>query len=116
VLTRLYAAESPSGDRTYGFAPWIGDWFHPRSRELGFRLAFELYMKFDGTPQDGEFAGFDRFLLARDHQGHDYYHGASGAPIADEQSWIVSLGAGGDCTAGVIFGCPLQVFSRCVDL
>ena len=106
----------PSGDRAYGFAAWIGDWFHPRSQELGLRLAFELYMKFDGTQQDGEFAGFDRFLLARDHQGHDYYYGASGAPIADEQCQIVALVAGGDRTAGVIYGCPLQEFSRYVDL
>jgi len=108
--------EAPSESRAYGFAAWIGDWYHRDSTELGMRLAHELYMKFDGVQPDGPWAGSHRFLLARRHQGDKYYKGSSGSPIADEQGRIVALVRSGDEAGGVIFGCPLQQFTRYVEL
>jgi hypothetical protein len=50
------------------------------------------------------------FDLARKHQGHKYYRGASGAPIADSAGHIVALLLGGDSVSDVLWGVELARF------
>lgn len=56
------------------------------------------------------------FSLARAHQGHDYYRGASGAPIVDEEGGIVALVASGEeadkYSHGCIFGVGFAAVCR----
>jgi len=109
-------SQNPASQHIYGFAASIPKGYHPPSGDLVMRQACELYMRYDGVQSEGDYAGSYRFALARNHQGHDYYHGSSGAPIADEEGHIVALVRSGDAKAGIVFGCPLQIFARYVTL
>jgi hypothetical protein len=54
--------------------------------------AYEIGMEFIGTDPRGMY----RFRLEGKHKGHDFYRGASGAPIADREGVIIALVANGD--------------------
>ena len=106
----------PNRSRPYGFAAAIASAYDPRTIELHTRQAYEACMAYDGDEATGEYAGCYRFKLARQHQGHEYYRGSSGAPIADEEGHPVALVAGGNAVENVIFATPLQPFVRYLDL
>ncbi len=73
---------------------------------------YEVGMEFDGCAPDGRY----RFKLARTHQGHEYYCGASGAPIADPEGRIVSIVSGGNRESNLILGTPLaELIHEVVD-
>jgi len=72
------------------------------------RPAYEIGMEFSGEhPSEAAYV----FKLARPHQGHDYYEGASGAPIADPTGKIVSVVLGGNPDANVIYGAKLANYA-----
>ena len=101
-----------SADHVYGFAAYknkkdntpMGGWLVMRFPTC------ELYMEFIGFDQ----RGYYRFKLSRQHQGHDFYKGSSGAPIADEQGRIVALVQGGCTEDNVIFGVPLNMYAKAI--
>lgn len=84
-----------------------------RSPALHRTAAFEVGMTFDGI---AEASGLYRFRLARQHQGHAYYEGASGAPIFDNDFSLVSMLVRGSAEEGVLFGLPLSSYSRQLGL
>jgi hypothetical protein len=51
------------------------------------------------------------FKIAREFQGHDYYRGASGSPIVDEEGAITSILIGGDEEKGILKGFRLDNIS-----
>lgn len=113
---RTPPARVPDPNRPYGFAASIAEVYDPRTLELHTRNAYEAAMQYDGTEEDGDWAGCYRFTLARKHQGHDYYRGSSGAPVADESGHPVALVAGGDEARNIIFATPLHPYVRYLDL
>lgn len=75
--------------------------------------SFEPFMNYDGIetepPAQGgpDFRGCYRFRVARKvPKGHDFYKGASGAPIIASDGAVISLVQGGDAV-GTIYGVPL---------
>jgi hypothetical protein len=108
-------SRNPANQHIYGFAAWVTMGYCPPIGVLEMRQAYELYMRYDGVQSDGYYAGSYRFRLTRKHQGDDYYRGSSGAPIADEEGHIVALVRSGDDKTGIVFGCPLQTFTRYVN-
>jgi hypothetical protein len=69
-------------------------------------------MTFEGTRRSGAY----EFRLARKHQGHKYYKGASGAPIADEEGRIVALVLRGDPVRNLIIGAPIARYEGLLPL
>ncbi|MBL4845537.1 MAG: tetratricopeptide repeat protein [Planctomycetes bacterium] len=95
----------PRKDQLYGFAAANNArLIQQRERYLVRDYSYEIGMTFEGVDAD---SGLYRFRLARKHQGDNYYAGASGAPIADQEGQIVALVSSGDARAGIIFGIPL---------
>ena len=62
-------------------------------------------MRYSETDAD---TGLYKFELARKHQGHSYYKGASGAPIADPEGRIISMLVCGDEDEVFLYGVPLR--------
>ena len=62
-------------------------------------------MDFEGT--DEKYDPY-RFKLARNHQGHKYYCGSSGSPIADLSGKIVAIVVCGSAVDNAILGFPLR--------
>ena len=104
--------ESPVADEAYGFAAFAEASF-TEDRMLRREAAYEIGMEFTGL--DDESAVY-KFKLARPHQGHEYYYGSSGAPIADPSGKIVSLVLGGCESRDEIFGLPLAKYQKYTDL
>jgi len=73
--------------------------------------SFEYGMDFLG---DDEARGVYVFRLGREHQGHDYYYGASGAPIADAEGIIVSVVLRGSVERNELYGARLADFEQLV--
>ena len=97
----------------YTFAAWnrttlipLGSLFLERAP------AYETCMTFTGTNSEGNYV----FKLARLHQGHAYYHGSSGAPIAAPDGTIVSMVLGGCEKSNEIYGLPLANYARLLHL
>ncbi len=105
----------PSPTELYGFASCsrVQVEEHLHVRRLGREVACELGMEYDGLD-----ARYDlyRFKLSRTHQGHEYYHGSSGSPIADPSGLIVAIVVCGSKTENVIFGFPLKRIARLLHL
>lgn len=55
-----------------------------------------------------------RFNLADGHKGHDYYRGASGAPIANDEGIIVAVLVGGDTSTNELLGAPLHRYANLI--
>lgn len=72
----------------------------------------EFGMQYIGLSDDERYY---HFKLARAHQGHDYYGGASGSPIVDTTGKIVSLLLRGLKEAGILRGLPLSKFLPTID-
>ena len=75
--------------------------------------SFEIGMRYRSTRSKDDVYEFE---LDRPHQGHEYYYGASGSPIADETGQIVSLLLGGDPQENLLFGVPLARFNSVLGL
>ena len=90
----------------YGFAASNRMEYHPAASILLREPSYELYMDYAGLDANGLYV----FKLARDHQGHGYYEGASGAPIADGTVQIVSMVIAGSQEEGTILGLPLASY------
>jgi hypothetical protein len=89
----------------HGFAAWNRVELNPSVNQLLRESSYEVYMNYAGVDPD---ADLYRFELSRPHQGHEYYRGASGAPITDPQGRIVSMLICGDKKEGqVLYGVPL---------
>lgn len=69
-------------------------------------------MTFSGSNSEGLYV----FKLARLHQGHPYYQGASGAPIAGPDGTIVSMVLQGCEKTNEIYGLPLAQYTRLLQL
>lgn len=100
-------------DEPYTFAAWnraiiipAGVTFLERS------AAYETCMTYSGSNPDGLYV----FKLARRHQGHEYYGGASGAPIVGPDGVIVSMVLGGCEKKNEIYGLPLAKYTPLLNL
>ncbi len=101
--------EEPSTQEVYGFASWSQVELIEDNATLFRNEAYECFMEFVERDQVTDLY---TFKLSREHQGHDYYHGASGAPIADPTGKIVSIVIRG-CEAGnLIYGTALSDYSE----
>jgi hypothetical protein len=94
----------PTPGVSYGFAAWNRVELHPALATLRREASYELCLEYTGVDSA---SGLYRFRIARQHQGHDYYRGASGAPIADTEGRYVSMLVCGDPGENVLFGVPL---------
>jgi hypothetical protein len=63
----------------------------------------ELNMRYVGIDPKNELYRFEPVNF----RGHDFYEGASGAPIADPTGLIVSMLVGGDKDGRFLWGVPL---------
>ncbi len=99
-------------DEQYGYAANNRIKWNPQSRELMREPSFEVGMTLRSRHESD---GTVEFELARDHQGNEYYNGASGAPIADRSGRIVALLVG-SAPGNVIIGVELSQFSALFDL
>jgi hypothetical protein len=100
----------PTSDMPYGFASYKAVEYHACISKLWREFRYEINMQFAGLDDRN---GLYRFRLNRAHQGHDYYYGCSGAPIADVMGRIVSLVIEGqeDPKEGIIWGTPLARYA-----
>ncbi len=76
----------PTAEEIYTFAALNRDEWHLQAQAIVRETAYEAWMTYEG-----EDVGGLRFRLARNHQGHNYYYGASGAPVADRTGAIVGV-------------------------
>jgi hypothetical protein len=109
----------PQSGEAYSFAAWnrVALEQHPgptgEVNILDRQASYELAMEYKGEDAaTGKYA----FKLARRHQGHDYYRGASGAPIVDPSGQIVSMVLEGNEATDTIWGLPLAQYGRLVGL
>lgn len=105
--------ERPKRRSLYGFAAWNQVELHQDVSWLVSEASYEIGMTYRGTCNDDSLYVFE---LARSHRGQDYYQGASGAPIADEEGRIIALVSGGDPIDNLIFGVPLARYYSIFDL
>ncbi|MBL8679807.1 MAG: hypothetical protein JNK05_11610 [Myxococcales bacterium] len=105
----------PSKSAGYGFAAWNRVEIHKHDDDavLVREHSFEFDMAYEGDELDSQHY---RFKLARKHQGHRYYRGSSGAPIADGTGQYVSLVVGGDEATNIIWGLPLVRYREVMGL
>ena len=91
--------KAKKGDEGYGFAV-INNYEFIKDGN-GFVLptycCHELFLEL--VEQDEH---INYFKLAREFQGHEYYEGASGSPIADQEGAITSILIGGDEKTGLL--------------
>jgi hypothetical protein len=73
---------------------------------------YEFGMLYIGNTEDDMLY---KFSLARKHQGHTYYNGASGSPIVDPEGKIVSMVIGGDYKNDIIYGLQLKNYISGID-
>lgn len=106
--------EEPTFNEAYGFASWSRTEYHKAIDKLIREAAYEVGMEYDGMKTlslSGE-SYYDqevhRFSLNDEHQGHSYYEGASGSPIANAEGKIVSVLIGGSEENDVLYGFPIQ--------
>jgi hypothetical protein len=99
--------EPPNPDVGYGFAAWNRVEFHEPLSTLVREASYELAMKYVRTLSSGAY----EFQLSGKHRGDDYYRGASGAPIADEEGRIVALVLRGSSARNTIVGAPLAKYA-----
>ena len=87
-------------DEVYGFAV-VNDYAEFVKRENGFNLpsycCYEIYLEL--VKQDEH---INYFKPARNFQGHEYYQGASGSPIANPEGAITSILIGGCQETGLL--------------
>jgi len=105
--------EAPDQNMPYSFhamtQPTIEE--HPTALILERKSAYETEMEYRGKDEK---TGLYKFHLARPHQGHKYYKGASGAPIADPTGKIVSMVCRGSKKTNEIFGIALPEYERMI--
>lgn len=105
--------EKPSTQEVYGFASWSQVGFIEDKTILYRDAAYEFAMEFVGRD---EATNLYTFKLSRKHQGHEYYRGSSGSPIADPTGKIVSIVIRGNEAENVIYGTALSDHSRIFTL
>ncbi|MDQ3279799.1 MAG: hypothetical protein M3Q69_00130 [Acidobacteriota bacterium] len=103
--------EPADPESLYGYAAKNLGFVDPYRKEFVLELSYEVGMTFRGEREDGLFV----FKLARPHQGHEYYSGASGAPIADESGRVVSILLGGEPARNELYGLPLYRYAGVID-
>ena len=101
--------EEPSTQEVYGFASWSQVELIEDNATLVRNAAYECFMEFVERDQVTDLY---TFKLSREHQGHDYYRGASGAPIADPTGKIVSIVIRGCEAENLIYGTALSDYSE----
>lgn len=105
--------EEPSQDEAYGFASWGKVELDANLNILFRELVYEVGMEYCGINSEN---GLYEFKLSCKHQGHDYYQGSSGSPIADPTGKIVSIVLGGCEKDNVIYGFPIAKFTSVIGL
>jgi len=103
----------PDESMPYGFGSYKAVEYHEAICKLWREPRYEINMKYEGLDERN---GLYRFRLNRPHQGHEYYRGCSGAPIADAKGLIVSLVIEGDedPKEGIIWGTPLAQYMETI--
>lgn len=101
----------PNTDTVYGYAAWNRGWLDANLRKFILESSFEIGMRYIGRSKDDLLM----FRLARPHQGHEYYQGASGSAIAAEDGTIVSILLSGDKDKNVLYGLDLKKYASLLD-
>ena len=101
----------PNTDAAYGYAAWNRGWLDANLRKFILEPSFEIGMRYLGRSQDDLLM----FELARPHQGHEYYQGASGSAIAAEDGTVVSVLLSGDKDRNLLYGLDLKKYSLLLD-
>lgn len=99
----------PDGSRRYGFFGRV-----PVRREnwiMVFNPVFEKDMTFDRIQGD-----YYMFKLSREHPGHEYFKGCSGAPIIDYCGKTVALVCRGCVEENTIIGISLSKYKIVLDI
>lgn len=91
----------------YAFAAANRDEVHDVARAVVREVSWEAYMTLTALDANGLILG-----LARDHQGHAFYRGASGAPVADRTGTIVGVLVGPGNGANELRAASLERFIR----
>ena len=99
----------PDPETAYGFAAWNNVEAHPMISTLRRESRYEFAMRFVGIHPKNKLYLFEP---AREFQGHEYYEGASGAPIADPNGLIISMLVGGDRDEKYLWGVPLAKHAK----
>lgn len=102
----------PDPARPYAFASWSQCEFHSEKKTLVRDAVYEVGMKYIGMDSEKEIY---KFKLAREHQGHKFYKGASGSPIADEEGRIISILLGGNDQQNIIYGFPIKNLAEIIE-
>ena len=89
---------------SYGYASYNRAYLDAVRNELVREPSFEVGMR----ASDPDPEGIVRFQLGREHQGHDYYSGASGSPIAGTDGRVVALLLSGDASDNTLTGIALH--------
>lgn len=105
--------EPPQKNVSYGFHALSKVDIDANLRLMFPHYATEVDLKFINVDPDKELYVFN---MARKHQGHAYYKGASGCPIADEEGRIVSILLGGDDEQNILWGAKLTDYDRMWDV
>ncbi|MCK9316534.1 MAG: hypothetical protein M0Q48_10400 [Verrucomicrobia bacterium] len=92
----------------YSYAAWNRAEMFTCDATLKRYPSYETDMTYVGKDEQGIYF----FKLIEKHKGHDYYRGASGAPIVDHEGAIVSMVLGGDEANNLIFGAPISEYSK----
>lgn len=105
--------ESPQKEEAYGFSGVGAIDIVPAFGEMHQTPAYELYLEYSGDNAERDLY---EFAMSRRHQGHAYYEGASGSPIAGPDGKIVSILLGGDDERNVLWGAKLLDYERLWDV
>ncbi len=105
--------EAPVKDEAYGFSGVSSIDIVPAFGEMHQTPAYELYLEYSGDNAEQDLY---EFTMARKHQGHAYYAGASGSPIAGPDGRIVSILLSGDDERNVLLGAKLLDYERLWDV
>jgi hypothetical protein len=98
----------PEPDLPYGFAAWNNVEAHLARSTLRRESCYELNLRYLGIDPKNHLYRFEPVTF----QGHEYYQGASGAPIADPTGLIVSMLVGGNKKGTVLWGVPLATHAK----
>jgi len=98
-------------DAAYGYAAWNHGWVDGNLRKYVVEPSFEVGMRYVGRSENGLLT----FSLARQHQGDEYYQGASGSAIAAEDGTVVSILLGGNRDKNVLYGLDLSKYAPLLD-
>jgi len=103
----------PQKGKKYGFAGFTMPEFDGYHLIQNLTIETNLLFEEEFKEEDGSFYLFK--LHNKEHPGHEFYKGCSGAPIIDEDGNLVSLVVGGNKKENCIYGINLAKYKVAMD-